>query len=278
MEVVKCAAVSENVSFLTQVNEHGVKPTLTTLPRLMDISPIREKDFVKFIITQSMDLDLYNVIELLEGEMANTLPKMRGDYWMKLPVQCRKVLEGGNIPACIRPNYTKNDNAEMVMFLKGKVSYIKILKYGQQPISVDQLGPGYYQFQISADTIYCGPHGKPDHVVSLMLRISQINYDPLPPSTPAPDVVHVLPSFDTALPSTSTATTQTNDSIIPTDVAAASNTLADAAAPITLAATAIKRKSTTALKRPRKKRARKSVAEKYDNVISELLNDLKDDA
>ncbi len=267
MDVVKCAAVSETVSFLTQLNEHGVKPTLTTLPQLMEKSPLRDKDFVKFVITQSMSPGLYSVIDLMEGALVNTLPKLRNDIWMKLPVQCRKAIEEGNIHDCIRPNYTKNDNGEIVMFLKGKVSNIKILKYGQQPITVDQLGPGYYQFQISADTIYCGPHGKPNHVVSLMLRISQINYEPLPPSTPAPEVAHIPPSFNILLPSTSATVNKQSDD---------TRLIAADTAPITLSA--IKRKSTTALNRPRKKRARKSDAEKYDNIISELLNDLKDDA
>lgn len=185
MEFIKANATSSSVTFITQVYaENHMKPIITTtIPIKFDLPPLRERDFVKFVIKESHSKQLYHDIISLEEKVIDSFSLMYfdDDFWKKLPLDVQTTLNQNRLVNCFRSNYFYGDdekyNKSLVMFLKGNIKNLKIFQNGEA-ISIEQLGPGYYHFKINGDTLYCGPHGKPQHVINLMLRIIEINYEP----------------------------------------------------------------------------------------------------
>ena len=182
MELVKSNNVSQNVTFISQVNSANEKSFFITKPIWLESPPIEELSHLKFLIRKYTSESLYEEVQRCEKQLADSLLSMRNEIWADLPFHCQRTINDRrqDIQSCIRPNYFKNANGDII-YLKGVLKNVKIFKDGQ-PATLNDLGVGSYQFLIGTDTIYCGPHSKPHHVASLMLRIREIKYSPTSPA------------------------------------------------------------------------------------------------
>lgn len=177
MNFTKVKATSNDVSFITQVYENRKKPILVTESIQLEYGPLYEKDFIKFIIKKSQAPNLYKAIKTIEEQVIQSMRVISNDFFQELPEQVQETLSRKYPDSGLRSNYLDDGENEPIMFLKGKVDTIKYTQDGKV-ISPNSLAAGTYQFKINADTIYCGPHGKPEQAISLMLRIIEIQYNP----------------------------------------------------------------------------------------------------
>ena len=156
-----------------------------TLSSTQDIylkeSPIvPNKDQVTIMVTQLQDDLLHETISTLEAAIVQAVHDMPNHLFEVLPEYPKQILKSEGVKSkCLRPNYYGKQPAKRTMYLKGNLASMKVYNgNGTCKIETSTLGEGLYRFNISADTVYFGPHMNPKQVFNLNLRITELFYSP----------------------------------------------------------------------------------------------------
>jgi hypothetical protein len=137
-----------------------------------------------FCISEDSCPELYRRTLEMEQQLAESIPKLPYEIWTEIPQDVQRALGDNEVAKHIRPNYYSNaDQSSPKIFLKGTLKNLKIYR-DDQLVTANDLDDGYYDFIISADTLYCGPHKEVVHKANLMLRIVQLNFHPVKNSSP----------------------------------------------------------------------------------------------
>ena len=142
---------------------------------------------ITFILDKEDSPKLYEEICKMEDDTANLIDTLNSDVVSFLPAHiCMEIFTNNKDghKHYMRPNYW-SDQTSPRLYVKGNLGSMRIMDMNGRYLSPSDLGVGFYQFTIRANTIYFGEHKNIQHVVNLQLRVVQVRYSPTDPDRPA---------------------------------------------------------------------------------------------